>query len=319
MPEDEDLESGAGRPFWSGTITFGLVNIPVNLHPANRSDRTSLRMVSAAGKPLSRRYYSSVDDRPLSAEEIVRGFEIEKDTFVVVDDEELERLAPERTRDIDLRVFAPVSAIDPMHFERAYYLTPAGGSTKAYRLLARVMEETERAGIATFVMRGKEYLVAILAENGILRAETLRFADELRTPQSIGLSEPTDAPADEVARVVREMKKLYADELDVSELEEQAAARLERIVKRKLKAGKDVVRYEPLEDEASAGVIDLMERLQRSLRGEPVEDDETKAGGKTDLEQSSKSELYEKAKELDIPGRSSMTRTQLIEAIRRSA
>lgn len=181
------------------------------------------------------------------------------------------------------------------------------------------MEETERAGIATFVMRGKEYLVAILAENGILRAETLRFADELRTPQSIGLSEPTDAPADEVARVVREMKKLYADELDVSELEEQAAARLERIVKRKLKAGKDVVRYEPLEDEASAGVIDLMERLQRSLRGEPVEDDETKAGGKTDLEQSSKSELYEKAKELDIPGRSSMTRTQLIEAIRRSA
>src|SRR5690606_22010540 len=99
------------------------------------------------------------------------------DHFVVVTDEELEALAPEKSRDIDLRRFVDVGAIAPEMCERAYFLTPAGGSTKAYRLLAAAMERTGRAGIATFVMRGKEYLVAILAENGILRTETLRFAD----------------------------------------------------------------------------------------------------------------------------------------------
>ena len=275
MPDIDPVEEEAvTRSFWSGTITFGLVSIPVALYAANRSNRVSLRMVSPEGTPLNRRYFTSRDDRELDADEIVRGYEIEKDRFVIVDDDELERLAPERTRDIDLRQFVDASEIDPMYFERAYYLTPAGQSTKAYRLLARVMEETGRAGIATFVMRAREYLVAIMAENGILRAETLRFADELRTPETVGLPEPAQPPAAEVKRMDREIGKQLEERLSVKELADTSADRLLSVVRQKERAGEGVVHPDESDDERPSDVIDLMEILKRRLQGEQEEADE---------------------------------------------
>src|SRR5207248_9487289 len=109
--------------------------------------------------------------------------------------EEPAGLEPRQSRDIDLRQFVSADALDPLYFERAYYLAPAGDSPKAYTLLARIMERTKRAGIATFVMREREYLVALLAERGILRAETLRFADEVREPDEVGLGRAGRTPA----------------------------------------------------------------------------------------------------------------------------
>jgi len=269
MAKDEDVpDDGGPRAFWSGTITFGLVSIPVALFPANRSQRISLRMVSPDGVPLQRRYYCSKDGRELDWDELVRGYEIEKGEYVVVTDEELEKLAPEKTRDIDLRRFVKASDIDPIYFERAYFLTPAGNSTKAYRLLAATMEQSDRAGIATFVMRGKEYLVAILAENGILRAETLRFADEVRTAEDVGLPEPVKPKAATVKKFEKAIAKLSKSKLDEDELADQGAERLLKLVAKKEKAGIGV--YEaPADEEArsSDGIIDLMEVLKRSLAG----------------------------------------------------
>lgn len=282
MPDSGWDEAGDDAPvtraFWSGTISFGLVSIPVALYAANRPQAgVRLRMVSPGGTPLQRRYYTAKDDRELGADDIVRGYEVKKGKFVVVDDDELERLAPERTRDIDLRQFVGVDEVDPAYFERAYYLTPAGGSNKAYRLLARVMEETGRAGIATFVLRAKEYLVAIIAENGILRAETLRFADELRTPADVGLPEPAKPSAAQVKRIEGEIGKRMEKRIGKTELVDHASERLLKLARQKLRAGKDVVRIE--EDEASdhgpsAGtpVIDLMEVLKQRMAG--VGDDE---------------------------------------------
>ena len=272
------------RSFWSGTITFGLVSIPVALYAANRSSRVSLRMVSPAGTPLNRRYFTSKDDRELDADEIVRGYEIVKDRFVIADDDELERLAPERTRDIDLRQFVDVSEIDPMYFERAYYLIPNGQSTKAYRLLARVMEETGRAGIATFVMRAKEYLVAILAENGILRAETLRFADELRTPETVGLPEPAEVNAAAVKKMDREIGKRIDKSLDKKDLVDRSADRLLRLVRDKLRASDDVVHVQEDRGERETDVIDLMEILKRRLQGEREEAADTASNSVDDDE-----------------------------------
>lgn len=267
--ESAEAQDAVARSFWSGTITFGLVSVPVALYAAHRSDRVSLRMVSPGGTPLARRYFTSKDDRALDADDVVRGYEIEKGRFVIVDDDELERLAPERTRDIDLRQFVKLSEIDPMYFERAYYLVPAGQSTKAYRLLARVMEETGRAGVATFVMRAREYLVAIIAENGILRAETLRFADELRTPESIGLPEPPGkADAAAVKRMDREIGKRVERSLPRAELEDRSADRLMKVVQKKLRAGDDVVHPEEGTVDRETDVIDLMEILKRRLQGE---------------------------------------------------
>lgn len=305
----------AKRAFWSGTITFGLVSIPVNLFAAIRSDRTSLRMVDEEGHPLSRRYFTTRDEKPLEWEDIVRGYEVEKDRFVVLTDEDLERVAPDRTRDIDLRVFVEADSIDPMHFERAYYLTPAGTSTKAYRLLAQVLDDTNRAGIATFVMRAKEYLVAIMAHRGILRAETLRFADEIRTPEYVGLPAPTKPSAAAVQKVRRQIEKESESKFDSSELVDTAAERLDRIVKKKLKTGKEVVDL-PEEEQEDARITDLVDLLQRSLNGGTAP-----RGSATDadLQRKTKTELYERAKKLDVPGRSSMDKDELIGAIRAAA
>lgn len=283
MPDIEPSEQEAvTRSFWSGTITFGLVSIPVALYAANRSGGVSLRMVSPEGTRLGRRYFTTKDDRALDADEIVRGYEIEKDRFVIVDDDELERLAPERTRDIDLRQFVNASEIDPMYFERAYYLTPAGQSTKAYRLLARVMEETGRAGIATFVMRAREYLVAIIAENGILRAETLRFADELRTPEDVGLPAPAKPDAGELRRMDREIGKQLENRLDAAILEDHSTERMMKVVQAKLRAGEDVVQAAPRkddDDDEGSNIIDLMEILKRRLQ---VSDDAPAAAADTE-------------------------------------
>ena len=120
----------------------------------------------------------------------MRGYELADGTHIIITDEELEAIEPVKTREIELREFVDRSEVAPAYMERGYYLTPDKGATKAYRLLADVMEKTRRAGIATFVMRDREYLVAIFAQNGILCAETLRFHDEIRDPETIGLPRP---------------------------------------------------------------------------------------------------------------------------------
>src|SRR4051812_27290019 len=255
---------------WSGTITFGLVSVPVQLVSGNRGNRVSLHMVTEKGQQLARRYFTENGRKPLQSDDIVRGYEIEKGKFVVVEDEDLERLAPEVTRDIDLSVFVPVEDVDPMYFVRSYFLIPGAGGSKAYRLLARVMEETGRAGIARFVMRAKEYLVALIAENGILRAETLRFANELRSPEDVGLPKPAKVSAADERKMATQMKKLYKATFNPKELTDDTAAELIKIAQKKKKAGEDVVKVTAAEEEETAepsgNVLDLMERLRQSLK-----------------------------------------------------
>jgi DNA end-binding protein Ku len=266
--EEPDDESGAGRarPFWSGTISFGLVTIPVELYTATRSTRSSLRMLSPNGTPLARRYFGS-KDKQLDASKLERGYELDDGKFVVVTDEELEGLAPEQSRDIDLSRFVDRDSIPPLYFERAYILAPAGSSNVAYRLLASTLDRTRRAGIGRFVMRGKQYVVAIISEQGLLRAETLRFQEELRTPDSIGLPEPSEPDTSKVKALRNAMHKLGAGSPTKSELADSYWQRLEALVKKKHQQGKDVVTPEPdsAEEENLAEVIDLVSILRKSL------------------------------------------------------
>lgn len=337
MPADRS-EAAAPRPFWSGTISFGLVAVPVDLYPANRSRRVSLRLLAPDGTPLARRYYSQKGEE-VSWEEVSRGYEVDEERFVTVGDEELEALAPEKTRDIDLSSFVDAAAIDPVYFQRGYFLTPSGDSTKAYRLLAAVMEKTGRAGIATFVMRGKEYLVAIFAEGGILRGATLRFADEIRSAEDVGLPEPGKVAKKEVDRMAKAIRAAAAPGLDEDELVDEDSRRLLAVVERKREAGEDVVEApagaEEGEDEDGEGadVIDLMEVIKRNLRGgaggggtaprkskparrAPRAAASSRRQGEKDLEALSKSELYERAQRADVPGRSGMSKGELIRALR---
>jgi DNA end-binding protein Ku len=265
--KEVDRSAVRARAFWSGTISFGLVSIPVDLLPAQRPSGKSMTLLGPEGTPLSRRYYEPEGGREVGGDEVLRGYEVEPGRFVIVEDDELEALAPEKTRVIALEVFVPAGAVDPVFFQRGYFLTPAGESNKPYRLLAETLERTERVGIATFVMRGKEYLVAILAEGGILRAEVLRFADEIRTPEAVGLPEPEKAPPKRVKELETEIGKLARADFEPDELRDEEALRLERAARSKLRAGKDVARTKEAAAPAEE-IPDLMNVLKWSLRHE---------------------------------------------------
>lgn len=351
-PDDEQVEAQDGyRPFWSGTITFGLVSVPVDLLPANRPRRVSLRMLAPDGTALKREYWSAREEGPVESGQTVHGYELDDGRFVEVTDEELEELAPEKTREIDLQLFVDRDELDPVFFERAYFLAPSKGAVKPYRLLVAAMESTRKAGIATFVMREREYLVAIIAENGLLRAETMRFADEIRSAEDAGLPKRAKVEKKEVRRVTRALDDVFAEELDPDELTDRRSREIEKLVRSKLAAGRDVVEAPPAAERVAEGgrgseeriVIDLMEELRRRMKGGGAGATERAAPSKAaasrkatpstdggrrggsarkgraapELESRSKEELYEMAKDLDIEGRSKMTKTELVRAIRR--
>jgi DNA end-binding protein Ku len=325
------------RSFWSGTLTFGLVSVPVDLYPAVHARRIALRTLGADDQPLVRRYFCSADGQPLTADDIVRGYENDDGSFTIVADEELDALAPRKSRDIDLRRFVDRAEIPRQLLKRPYVLAPSGESTKAYHLLAETMERAGKAGIATFVMRGKEYLAAIFAEDGTLRAVTMRFAAELRTPDDVGLPSVARAPAERRREMERALAELTADELDLKLLDDEYAAALLELAEAKRDAGRDVVEIEeaPVDEEESADIIDIMAVLKERMggverkparaqpaRAQPGRGAERapaqRAPGHDALEGKSKKELYDQAKKLGLEGRSSMSRDELIAALRRA-
>jgi DNA end-binding protein Ku len=320
---DERQEAPA-RAFWSGTITFGLVSIPVDFFAAVQGRRTSMKLVDAKGNPLGRQYYSEEDEN-LTQDELVRGYETDEGEMIVVTDEELESVAPEMTRDIELRRFVPREQIAPAYFQRPYILAPAGSSQKAYQLLARTMQKTGRVGIGTFVMRGHQYLVAILSDGRLLRAETLRFAAELRSPQDLGLPKRAKPSRKEVKRFSDAIAALTREALDMEELSDRYAEALQKLAEEKAKKGKDVVEPAgaPEEEEEGGGqVIDLMkvlkERIGRARPAPAQRASRSNAQGGSDLERLSKADLYKRASRLRIAGRSKMEKAELIEAVRKA-
>jgi DNA end-binding protein Ku len=270
VADSDDSASPGPRPIWSGSLSFGLVSVPVELFSAQRGVGVPLRMLSPDGTPLVREYVCSKEEKPLARDEIVRGYAVGNDEFVVVTDEELAALAPRRSRDIELQHFVPRREIDPAWFIRTYYLVPTGEQTKAYRLLAEIMEQQDRAGIASFVMRERAYAIAIFADAGILRGATLRFADELRTAEAIGLPEPGKIDAARVRAIGKAVSALAARELSEDELRDEGSAQLLALARKKHDRGQDVVEVKEdaeaeTADEGGADVVDLMELLKQRL------------------------------------------------------
>jgi DNA end-binding protein Ku len=274
----EARESPLGRAIWSGSISFGLVTVPVELFSAwRRRGGPALRMLGPSGSPLRREYVCPRDERVLAGDEIERGYEVSEGEFVVVTDDELERVAPERSRDISLERFVPRDAIDPAYFVRSYVLLPGGEQVKAYALLADTMESSGRAAIARFVMRGKSYAVAIFADHGVLRASTLRFGDEVRDTEALGVAPPGEIDAAALRKMAAQVKQLAATRLDEKELADAEGAEILELARRKRERGEDVVEVDveapaadaPAEGEASAEgerVVDLMALLKERLK-----------------------------------------------------
>jgi DNA end-binding protein Ku len=222
-------------------------------------------MLGPEGEPLSRKYCAEKTGRDLDADEMIRGYEIDKGKFVTITDEELERLAPDKTRDIDLKLFVKEDAIPPVYFERGYFLTPSGNSEKAYRLLAEAMKERGDVGVATFVMRGKERPVAIFSDEGILRAETMRFPDEVRTHKEVGLPEKKKVSAATVRKFETLIKKKA--KRDFSPDKDEETARLLKLVKKKQSKASNVVEIKDYQLKDEGEGVDLIQVLKRSLAG----------------------------------------------------
>jgi DNA end-binding protein Ku len=260
-------EAGSPSSFWSGTISFGLVTIPVSLYAATRNSvGASLRSLAPDGAPLRREYVCPRHERPLEPDEIARAYELDDGELVVVTDEELDALAPEASHEIELQRFVDRGELSPLLFDRPYFLLPGAGSSKPYRLLVEVLEASGQAGIATFVMRGHQHVVAILAEDQLLRAQTLRFVSQLRSPEDIGLpSAPESIDEARVDRWRAVIREHVTSDIDPAELDDDARARIVALAERKLAEGRDVVDLPEAEPSEEAEVVDLMDVLKRSL------------------------------------------------------
>jgi DNA end-binding protein Ku len=315
------------RSLWTGSISFGLVNVPVALFSAVRDLDVHFRQLHEKdGAPIETRRFCSQEDKEVPFEAIGHGYEDDGGEPVVLTDEDLAAAAPRKTRTIDIEAFVDVPEVDPMYFDHPYFLAPVGdaeGNLRAYRLLVKVMESTDRAALGRFVLRSKEYLVLVRVRDERLTLTTLLFHDEVRPAKDIDTGGRKSAKG-QLDAAVQLVEALGAD-WDPERYSDCYRERLLAVIERKRK-GRKITAPAAARDEAGPPP-DLMDALKASLErvraGEGFdrsEDDDRDGrdgggGGAGDLEDLSRDELYERAQKEDVPGRSSMSRKELIEAL----
>ena len=251
------------RALWKGSIAFGLVNIPVELHTAVRDSRPRFRMLHAEDKsPVRFERVCQREGKPVAWEELVKGFEYEKGRFVVLTKEDFKTAALEKNRTVDIRSFVKPEEIDDRFFESAYYLVPAKGGERAYALLREALKDTGLVGIATIVLREAQHLAALEVAGDALVLTLMRYAEELVDVSEYHFPAAKDIRKPEL-QMARTLVENLADSWDPSQYTDQYRDNLMKIIKAKLK-GKEAHLVEQAEPR-NAEVVDLMERLRQSL------------------------------------------------------
>jgi DNA end-binding protein Ku len=308
------------RTLWSGSLSFGLVNVPVQMVSAARDlDYRFHQLHEKDDVRIEQRRFCSKEDTEVVWEEVAHGYDLDGKQ-VILTDEELASVQPRKTRTIDIEAFVDLADVDPIHFDHPYYLVPAGeseGTLRAYRLLLEAMERAERVALGRLVMRGKEYLVAVRVREGALALTTMLFHDEVRSPDAIetGGKKPTKKGLENALAIMEELATDWEPERYTDCFRE----RLKRVIDRKRK-GERIRAPQPQPQPAPAP--DLMDALQRTLARikdggdaraarEPVDDGD----GRQELERLGREELYKRATEAGVPGRSKMSKDELVEAL----
>jgi DNA end-binding protein Ku len=283
----------AARPIASGTISFGLVAIPVKMYSTAESDaRIQLNSIhKTCGTRVRQQFYCPKDDVVVSRDDMVKGYQFAKDQYVLFTPEELKAMELAPTQSIDIKEFVPLSEVDPLFYERAYYLGPDKGGAKPYALLSEAMKATGRAALARYAARGKDYLVLLRPfEDGILMQQ-LRYTDEIRAFDDVELGDATVEPAElELAKqlVSQIASDHFAPEVYHDGVREQMMAAIDQKV-----AGHEMT-FAPKE-EPKAQVIDLMEALKASLGEADGADEAAPAKRKPARKKSSSGEADERA------------------------
>jgi DNA end-binding protein Ku len=254
----------SARAISSGTLSFGLVTIPVKLYSTGESAAgIHFHMIHAkCGTQVKQRYYCPTDDVLVEKSEIAKGYEYAKGQYVLFSEEELKALNPEPTNAIEITEFVPLPEIDPVYFEKAYYLGPDKNGDRPYRLLSRAMRETGRAALARYAARGRNYLVMVrpFGDDGLV-LQQLRYADEVRSFSEVPLGAAEVKPA-EMDLALRLIEQVSVDSFHPEEYEDEVRGKTRQLIDQKV-AGQEITAAP--EEAPKAQIIDLMAALKASL------------------------------------------------------
>ena len=312
------------RAIWTGAISFGLVNVPVRMYSAISEHDLHFHYVHEKdGSRIGYEKICKLEGKPVPDGEIVKAFEYEKDDYVYMADEDFEAAESENHRAIDIRDFVPYDEIDPIYFEKTYYLGPQDGAEKVYSLLRRAMEESGLAAIGKYVLRDRQHLGCLRVRDGVITLEKMYFADEIRPVDEIG-PEAADVDAREL-EMARELIDRFSGAFEPEKYEDTYRDTLCEIIQAKRK-GQEVHVAPAAEPEQPT---DLMAALRASLEaveqrraranGGRGRNGDDSADGDGNLSELSKDELLQRAREADVKGRSQMSKEELVEALQRVA
>ena len=295
------------RPVWTGSISFGLVNLPVKLYSAVEDHSVRFHNFErGSGERIRHRRVAEESGHEVGYDDIVKGYEIRPGEHVIVEQEELEAVEPGRSRSVEIEDFVDLASVD---------LAPADeGAARPYRLLQTVLDDAGKVGVARFAMRGKQHLAAVRPLDGVLAIETMHFADEVRDPTAldgIDLVEAVEV-GDRELDAARQLVDSLSTEWDPEEYEDTYRQRVLELVERKAE-GESVVVDEP--EESGGQVLDLMAALEASVS----EAKQRRAGATGEFDGMTRDELYEEAQRRDIDGRSSMSKPELLRALKQAS
>ena len=296
------------RSIWSGSISFGLVNVPVRLYSAVQEHKLRFNFVHAKDRsPIGYQKICKKEDKPVPEDEIVKAFEFTKGEYVFMDDDDFAAAKVEGYKSIDIVDFVPYEDIDPIFFAHTYYVGPDRGAEKTYSLHVRAMEDSELAGIAKLVMRDRQNLGALRIRDGLITLEQLHYADEIRPIDELNAARGRVSQKE--LRTAKQLIESFTTEWKPEKYKDTYRDALCGVIRTKRK-GEEIHAAPELEEERPTDLLTaLRESIERS-RGT------SRNGGLGDL---SKQELDQRAREAGIEGRSKMTKAQLVRALERAA
>src|SRR3989442_10840549 len=246
------------RAIWKGSISFGLVNIPIALYPATRREELKFRLLRKSDlSPVNYKRVAEKDGKEVSWDQIVKGYEYEKGKYVVLKDEDFERVDLEATQTVDIQDFVDQEEIDPMFFYKPYYLEPQKGGDKAYALLRDALKDTNKVGVAKVVIKTRQYLAGVKPEDGALVLELMHFAEELADPSKLHLPKKTEVGKREM-NMARSLIDSMSSKWNPEKYKDDYREALMEVIQDKDEAGREDIEEKPKKTPKPTKVIDLV-------------------------------------------------------------
>jgi DNA end-binding protein Ku len=253
------------RPIWNGMISFGMVNIPIGVYSATRSERISFHFLHKkdSGRIHNKRV-CDVCGEEVDYEDLVRGYEYEKDKYVALEEEDFEKIEAENSKTITITDFVGQEEIDPMYFDTPYYLVPGKNADHAYVMLREALKRTEKIGIGKVVFREREHLAAVKAQGRALMLDTMHFADEITPAEDLNLPAAKAALKDKEIKLAEQLVEMMTGEFKPEKYKDTYREALEKLIESKLKGKR--VRVKTTKKKATTNVVDIMSVLRKSLQ-----------------------------------------------------